>query len=144
MIIDKKLQLTGASGQAVTASAATTDVIDVGNAYSDIGSSDQLYAAFTVAADATAAGAATVVFSLQDSADNSTFTDVLASPAIGKATLVAGYQYIIPVPAGMRRYVRGYFTVATGPLTAGTFTCQIVDGYQRNVAAPNASAIGPA
>lgn len=142
MIIDKKLQLTGASGQAVTVTAPTTDVVDVGNAYSDIGSSEKLDLAINVSTTATAGGAATVTFALQDSADNTTFTDLSVTKAYPVAELVAGKQIVIPVPPSARRYVRGNFTVATGPLTAGVFNANIVNGAQRNVAYPNASAIG--
>lgn len=142
MFIDKKLQLTGVSGQAVTVTAPTTDVVDVGNAYSDIGSSEKLELAINVSTTATAAGAATVTFALQDSADNNTFTDLSVTKAYPVAELVAGKTIIIPVPPGARRYVRGNFTVATGPLTAGVFNAAIVNGAQRNIAYPNASAIG--
>lgn len=142
MIIDKKLQLTGVSGQAVTVTAPTTDVVDVGNAYSDIGSSEKLELAINVSTTATAGGAATVTFALQDSADNTTFTDLSVTKAYPVAELVAGKQIVIPVPPSARRYVRGNFTVATGPLTAGVFNANIVNCAQRNVAYPNASAIG--
>jgi hypothetical protein len=122
MIIDKSLQVSDA--QAVTASAASTDVIDTGVANRSIGTDTSLALSITVDESATASGAATVTFSLQDSADNSTFADVQASAAIGKADLTAGKQ---PV----------YYTVATGPLTAGKFSAQIVMNGQRNVAYPD-------
>lgn len=130
-IIDRSLQL--AIAQTVTASAATTDVIDAGATKNaaigrDIGSGKQLYLEFNVTTACTAAGAATVTFSLQDSADNSSYADVLASAPVAKAELVAGKTVYIPLPVGLRRYVRGYFTVTTGPLTAGAFNAQIVDG----------------
>lgn len=144
MIIDKKLQLTGASGQTVTVTAPTTDVVDVGNAYSDIGSSEKLELAINVSTTATAGGAATVTFALQDSADNATFTDLSVTKAYPVAELVAGKQIVIPVPPSARRYVRGNFTVATGPLTAGVFNANIVNGAQRNVAYPNNASIGAA
>lgn len=130
-IIDRYLQL--AIAQVVTASAATTDVIDAGATKAsgigrDLGAGEQLYLEFTVSVAATASGAATVTFSLQDSADNSSFADVLASAPIAVANLTPGKAYYLPLPPGLRRYLRGYFTVATGPLTAGAFHAQIVDG----------------
>ena len=130
-IIDNSLQL--ASAQVVTASAATTNVVDAGATKNaaigrDIGSGEPLYLEFNCSTTCTASGSATVTVSLQDSADNSTFADVLASVAVPKAELVAGKTIYIPLPPGLRRYVRGYFTVATGPLTAGAFNAQIVDG----------------
>ena len=90
-------------------------------------------------AGAAAAGAATVTFAVQDSADNSSFADVVASAAIGKAALTAGTQAaVFKLPPNLRRYVRVYYTVATGPLTAGKFSAQVVMDYNRQRAYPNA------
>lgn len=136
MFIDKALQVS--NEQAVTASAASTDVIDFGQANPNIGMDDRSKMVITVDESATASGAATVTFSVQDSADNSSFADVAVTAAIGKATLVAGYQHVIPMPTKLRRYVRVYYTVATGPLTAGKFSAQVVAGIQQNVAYPDA------
>ena len=139
MIIDKLLQVSDA--QAVTASAASTDAIDFGQANPDVGMDCLSTMAITTKVAAAAAGAATVTFSVQDSADNSTWADVAVTAAIPKATLVAGYQHIIPMPTKLRRYCRVYYTVATGPLTAGTFSAQIVTGIQQNVAKPDSPRI---
>ena len=139
MIIDKFLQVSDA--QAVTASAASTDVIDFGQTKPNVGMDDRTSLVITVDTAATADGAATVTFSLQDSADNSTFADVAVTAAIGKATLAAGYQIVIPMPTKLRRYCRVYYTVATGPLTAGKFSAQVVSGVQQNVAYPDSARI---
>jgi hypothetical protein len=139
MYIDKLLQVS--NEQAVTATAASTDVIDYGQANPNSGLNDNVVMAITVDEAATAAGAATVVFSVQDSADNSSFADVYATTTIGKATLVAGYQILIPMPYKHRRYVRVYYTVATGPLTAGKFSAQVVTGVQQNTAYPDSPKI---
>ena len=139
MYIDKALQVS--NEQAVTATAASTDVIDFGQANPDLGMTDQCSMVITTDEAATASGAATVTFSVQDSADNSTFVDVAATAAIAKATLVAGYQHVIPMPTKLRRYCRVYYTVATGPLTAGKFSAQVVTGVQQNVAKPDSTRI---
>lgn len=139
MYIDKLLQVS--NEQAVTASAASTDVIDFGQANPNSGLNDNTSFAITVDEAAAAAGAATVTFSLHDSADNSTFADVAVTAAIGKASLTAGQQVLIQMPAKHRRYVRVYYTVATGPLTAGKFSAQIVTGVQQNIAYPDSPRI---
>lgn len=139
MFIDKNLQVS--NEQAVTASAASTDVIDFGQANPNTGMDDHSSMVVTTDEAATAAGAATVTFSVQDSADNSTFADVAVTAAIGKATLVAGYQHVIPMPTKLRRYCRVYYTVGTGPLTAGKFSAQVVTGVQQNVAYPDSPRI---
>lgn len=138
MYIDKNLQVS--NEQAVTATAASTDVIDFGQVTPDVGMS-RLSMVITVDETATAAGAATVTFAVQDSADNATFADVAVSIAIGKATLVAGYQHVIPMPTKLRRYCRVNYTVATGPLTAGKFSAQVVAGFQQNVPKPDSPRI---
>ena len=139
MYIDKTLQVS--NEQAVTVAAASTDVIDFGQANPDVGMTDQCSMVITTDEAATASGAATVTFSVQDSADNSTFADVAVTAAIGKATMVAGYQHVIPMPTKLRRYCRVYYTVATGPLTAGKFSAQVVTGVQQNVAKPDSTRI---
>lgn len=140
MYIDKALQVS--NEQAVTATAVSTDVIDFGQVNPNSGLSDQLTMAITVDETAAAAGAATVTFSVQDSADNATFADVAATAAIGKATLVAGAQVLIPMPLQHRRYVRVNYTVGTGPLTAGKFSAQVVSGVQASRAYPDSPRIG--
>jgi len=97
--------------------------------------------AITVDESATAAGAATVTFAVQDSADGAAFADVAVTAAIGKALLTAGAQIIIPMPTSLRRYCRVFYTVTTGPLTAGKFSAQVVTGIQQNVAKPDAPGI---
>lgn len=139
MIIDKFLQVSDA--QAVTASAASTDVIDFGQANPNTGMDDRTSMVITVDEAATASGAATVTISVQDSADNSTFADVAVTAAIGKASLTAGAQVVIPMPTKLRRYCRVYYTVATGPLTAGKFSAQVVAGIQQSTALPDSSRI---
>lgn len=130
-IIDKFLQVSTA--QAVTATGPSTDVIDAGATKSasigrDLGGGTQLFMEFTVGATFTAAGAATLNLALQDSADNSSFADVLVTPPLALAALTVGQRFYIPLPAKMRRYIRANYTVGTGPMTAGNISAQIVDG----------------
>lgn len=138
MIIDKFLQVS--DDQAVTASAASTDVIDFGQTNPNSGMSDRLHVVINVGETATAAGAATVTFSVEESTNNSDWTTAVSTAAIGKAALVAGAQIVLPMPVQHGRYVRVYYTVATGPLTAGKFSAQVVAGIQANRAYPDALA----
>lgn len=137
MIIDKALQV--ADDQAVTTTAASTDVIDFGQAHPNTGNSDRLHMVITVGETVTASGAATVTVAVQDSADNGTYVTRVATGAISKDDLVAGAQIVLPMPKVHGRYVRAHFTVGTGPLTAGKFSAQVVAGYQLNPAYPSAT-----
>ena len=130
MFIDKELEFS--SAQAVTASAASENVIDNSEAR-DIGMSD-LYAHITVDESVTAAGSATVEFVLQkDSAENfSSAEDVMSTGAFAKADLVAGKQIFIKIPFHAdKRYLRMNYVVASGPVTAGAFTAAIITGVQK-------------
>jgi hypothetical protein len=139
MFIDKALQVS--NEPAVTVSAASTDSIDFGQPNPNVGLDDRSNMVITVDESAAAAGAATVTFSVQDSADNATFADVAVTAAIGKASLAAGQQVVIPMPTKLRRYCRVYYTIGTGPLTAGKFSAQIVTGIQQNIAQPDSARI---
>tara|TARA_R110002051_G_scaffold315175_1_gene393266 strand:- start:595 stop:1041 length:447 start_codon:yes stop_codon:yes gene_type:complete len=137
MITDKLN--TFSAGQAVTSSAASTDVLDLGpltggNTRRDIGAGMPLYLFVSVLAAATATGDATVDFQLQTSDDNSTWVTLASSGPVGKATLTAGARpLIMAVPRGVRRYLRVNYVVATGPLTAGQFNALLVNDVQDDI-----------
>ena len=131
MILDKQHAMSEA--QAVTASAASTNIIDLTKAGD---AQEELYLYIHVDGEAaTAVGSATVTFALQTD-DNSGFssaTTMWSSAAIGKATLVDKYVVFKGrIPQGCERYLRVYFTVATGPLTAGKFSAYLVKDVQTN------------
>lgn len=144
--VDK--QLTVSDAQAVTATAVSTNAIDTGGStpLRDVGRGSIMRMIITTSIAATAAGAATVTFELiqADDAALTTNVEVLESTAaIGKATLVIGYTAMnFVLPSNTRRYIGVRYTVATGPLTAGTFTASLVKdvGSQTNYASgyPNA------
>jgi Bbp16-like protein len=133
MITDAFAQLS--SAQAVTATAVSTNTIDLSVAR-DLGPGQELNVAFSVDTTATAAGAATVQFQIISSA-----TSNLASPtilvetdAIPKATLVAGFRFALDIPRTQitalgQRFLGVQYTVATGPLTAGAFSAAVVMDY---------------
>jgi hypothetical protein len=138
MFIDK--QNTFSSEQAVTAAAASTDHIDLGAAR-DIGVGKQLYVAVTCTESVTSGGSSTVNFKLQSDSSPAfgSAVDIAQSGAIAKASLVAGYQFFIPIPPMTpKRYLRMYYDVATADLTAGKFSAQVVEGIQKSVAYPDA------
>ncbi len=139
MYIDKQTMLS--SGQTVTTAAGSTDYYDQGAA-GDTGLYGKgLQMMIKVDEAVTAAGAATVTFQLQCDADPAFGSPktVISSDAIGKADLVIGKQVFLPLPIGLdERYVRVYYSIGTGPLTAGKFTAAIVEGVQANKAYPDA------
>lgn len=139
MIIDKLLQVS--NKQEVTDTAASTDVIDFGQVNPNTGMDDRTKMVVTVSDAAAAGGAATVTFAVQDSADGATFNDVITFGPVGKDSLKAGAQVVIPMPTKLRRYCRLNYVVASGPLTAGKFSAQVVAGIQQNDPQPDSPRI---
>lgn len=135
MMTDALLQLSAA--QVVTATAVSTNTIDLGAQARDVGGLNQLYAVFTVDEAAAASGAATVNFQVITSASaNLASPNVLVqTDAIGKAELTLGRKPIaIAIPESVlnalpigQRYLGVQYTVATGPLTTGKFSATITD-----------------
>ena len=120
------------SAQAVTASAASTDIIDLGSSR-DIGAGEPLEIIVAVDTTFTAGGSATLDIALQtDTASNFGSAVTLASTgATAVASLTSGVQIArFKIPRGTLRYLRLYYTVATGPMTAGTVTAGVSLGRQ--------------
>lgn len=135
-ILDNNLRF-DPSGTAITSTAASTNVIDLINAR-DLGVGDgpdgKINAMVTVGTAFTAAGAATLQVQAQASVDNSTWFTVSETDAIPKADLYAGAVIQLPIgpmppqAAGIPRYYRLNYVVATGPMTAGTVTSDLKVG----------------
>ncbi|MGH8810367.1 MAG: Bbp16 family capsid cement protein [Advenella sp.] len=139
MILDKLLMFSEA--QAVTATAASTDVIDLSpmkGTKRDIGVGEPLEFWATVNTTATADGAATLNVQLQTSADNSAWVTLYDSGTLALASLTAGKRILsTKVPAGVLKYLRVNYVVATGPLTAGAFTAGINLDVDANYSYPS-------
>ena len=121
MLIDNSLVL--CEEQAVLATAASTNVIDqtaAGNA--------NTHAALIVRVDETFAGSTAVKIALETSAASNfgTKKEVFAT-SVAASALVAGATVVkVVLPAGLLRYIRGYYTV-TGEGTAGKLSMFIAD-----------------
>lgn len=134
MITDKYLNVSAA--QAVTASAVSTDKVDLSVAR-DIGEGENLYMAFSVDTAFTAAGAATLecqIVVADDAALTTNVTVVGSTGAIAKTALTAGALFtarINPQIASLgRRYFGANYVVSTGPMTAGAISANVVHDVQ--------------
>lgn len=131
MILDAKLELS--DGQAVTASAASTNQIDAGKADNSRAIGDDLFMHVQVTEDFATLTSLTI--SLQDSADNATYKDVALSPAILLADLVEGAKvFSVKIPKPLRRYRRAYYTVAGTNASAGKIDAWFGSDVQSEVA----------
>lgn len=129
-IIDKFNEFSNAQAP-TTGSTTSTKSFDTKGA--DIGTGEEMYLVVQVDTAVTSAGAATVEFKYVESAtqDLGTPTVLATSGAIGKATLVAGYQVLkIKIPENTKRYVGVIYTVATADLTAGAFSAFLCKDLQ--------------
>jgi hypothetical protein len=118
-------------GQAITVSAPSTNIYDCGPV-TDIGTGQEATVSAVVTEAFAASGSATLTISLQTASD-AAFTSpvtLLTSDAISKVTLTQGYQaFFAVIPRGCLRYLRLYYTVTTGPMTAGKVTSSLsLDG----------------
>ncbi len=147
MILDS--QLCFSAGQALTATAASTNVVDLTNSR-DMGIGTDLY--LMVIGDglfASAAGTATLQIAMQYSTDNATYVDAALSPVmtITQLNSTDGQPYLMPVDwprpkkgslLGALRYLRLNYTVGTQSFTAGSVQAYLVIGrddvvyYPRN------------
>lgn len=142
MIIDNSLLLSDA--QAVTASAASANVIDLGTTGTpygasaallrDLGRGQEVDLAVTVTQ--AFAGLTSLQVSVQVSPDNATWTTVSSGAVVPLASLVAGYQFKVPgsIEEGVNvRYLRLYYTVGGSNATAGKITAAVVASRQTNL-----------
>ena len=142
MIMDKFLEFSDA--QAVTSTAISTNVVDLAplgngvgtNTTRSLGTGEPLYLVVRTVTAATDTGSdATLTVTLESSA-----AEALTSPTVHFSTGAlafgafspAGSQIaIVDLPSGnYQRYLGVRFTVASGPLTAGTFDAFIVKDVQ--------------
>lgn len=127
MIIDRYNSFSIA--QAITASAPSTDIIDLAPNSRDIGAGTRLHVGIFVGV-AAGAGAMTLTIALQGAPNNAgvpgTWEDLALSPAYTAAQLAAGTKlFPITWPAKttantLHRFLRLNYTVASGPFVGLT------------------------
>lgn len=126
MIMDDLLEFADATAlsTAATGIANFGDIIDLGVTLVNP-AVEPIYLVIQVDTAVTSGGSATVSFLLVSDATTTIATDGsatqhYASAAIPKATLVAGYQLVVPLPVGAyERYLAVQQNVGTAALTAG-------------------------
>lgn len=136
MFLDKQLEF--ADGAAITSTAVLTNVIDLGDDVTtrNIGGRESLFVVVQCDTSATDSGSdATVTFSLESdsvAALNSSATVHMTSGAIPFASLVGGATlWVAAMPFGQyEQYLGVRATVASGPLTGGTFSAFLTNDPQ--------------
>ena len=135
MIQDKKLMFS--DSQAITATADSTNILDLGAHGDDIQRELTLFVQFRGNVDS--AGQSTLIIQLNtDDALNAGGDDLAAdntlwtSASIAKTALTDGAMLVkMPLPPGIQRYLRLKYTVGTANLTAGAIDAGLVWGIDQ-------------
>lgn len=144
MFIDNELVFGSAWSPTTTGDNVSPNVLDTGplggtpnaNGGRNLGVGSPIWFDVLVTAAVTSAGAATVDFRFRTAAAaalTSSPVDLLASGAIGKATLIANYvafRSVVPSSSQYARYVGANANIGTAALTAGTFYVKLLKDIQ--------------
>lgn len=141
MIMDRTLLFS--DGQAVTATAASTNIVDLGatgTVYGagspmirDIGAGSDVDLLVTVTQSFNNLTSIIISVETDDNAGFSSATTVFTSPTYTLAQLATGAKYLLPdvLPVGTaERYVRLKYTLAGTTPTLGKITAGVVAGRQ--------------
>lgn len=133
MMVDAQLLFSNA--QAITADAASTNIVDLGVARNLFdGEPLAVVVIVDVAADGTTTDE-TYEFQIEtDDADSFGSPTDLIAHSIGYASLTAGSKHVLPIPVGaaVERYLRVYYNVGgTTPSITVTFLDPIKYGSKR-------------
>ena len=143
MIMDRSLLFS--DGQAITATAASTNLVDLGETGTPYGGSalvrdvglggNSVPLVVTVTESFNTLTTLTISIEMDTTAAFSSPTTVWTSPAYTLAQLAVGAKYLLPdaIPAGVNeRYVRLKYTVAGTAPTLGKITAGVVAARQTN------------
>ena len=129
MLLDQQALFSAA--QAITATAASTNVIDTGS-NKDVGKYGDIPLLIQVVEGFNNLTSLTVTVQTDDNSAFSSAADVL-SMTIPLASLVLGYKSpVITLPMKMERYIRLNYTVTGTAPTTGKVTAGITGGVQSN------------
>ena len=143
MIVDNTLVFS--DSQAITADAASTNIVDIGaagTAYGhsaavarDIGKNTEIPLFISVTETFTNLTSLNIKVQVDDAAGFGTVVTVAQSGEIALASLVAGYKFTFPaeLPEGVnKRYVRLYYDITGSAPDAGKIFAAVVAGRPTN------------
>lgn len=120
--------------QAVTAAAASTNLIDLGAAQSRIGVGEELFIVVQVDVAMTDAGSDSTLAVTLEQDDAAAFGSATSIQTIGTFAEVSavGTRLVARIAPDVvtERYIRLYYTPANGNLTTGSFTAYVAKDIQ--------------
>lgn len=139
MYIDNELVLDSAAEHLTTESS--DNVIDLQNAYRNIGTGEDLYIVVAVTTAMSDAGSDSTMTAVIEMDDNEAFASATTAQTLGTfaATSAAGTRLIAKLQpeAITERYIRVGYTVANGDLTTGNFDAFITPNIDAYTAYPS-------
>jgi hypothetical protein len=119
---DANLIFSDAQAETTAAAHDSTNIIDLGS-IGEVAKGRNLKLVIAVNTAVTSDGSATVTFSLQSCATvGGSYTTHYSTPAIAKTALTQGALVLaMPLPEGLKRFVKVVYTIGTAALTAGKF-----------------------
>ena len=130
MLLDAQLLFSDA--QAVTATAASTNLIDLFSVQPRIGDGQELYIQVSVDVAFTDASSNSTITVTVEQDDNAAFSSAATVQTIGTfaALTAAGSRLVARLSplAYTERYIRLMYTTANGDLTTGSFTAGVLLG----------------
>jgi hypothetical protein len=126
--------------QAITATAASTDIIDLGSAPRDVGAGEPVTVLVEIVQAFDALTSLTVA--LQTSATENFASPVqLAATTLALSALTLGAKFSLDhLPGGTLRYIRLYYTVTGSAPTVGKVTGGVTGAHQDTTTFPDAVA----
>lgn len=125
MILDKELMFSEA--QAITTTAASTNVIDLGADHNLGGKVIELFVTTDAAFQSTTTSTLTVALQTDSTSAFSSATALFTSAAINKSALTSNTMQVrVAVPHTTERYLRLNYTVGGADFTAGAVTAGLV------------------
>lgn len=119
--------------QAITATAVSTNVIDLGDKDDVFSNGKPVPILIQVTETFATLTSLQVAVQADDDEAFGSATTVVTTAAIAAATLVAGYKFVVNyVPRVSERYLRLSYTVAGSDATAGKITAGIIMADQTN------------
>jgi len=134
MYMDKQLEFS--DGQAITATADSTNVIDLGVGR-NLGVGERLYLMLDVTeafTDSSSDSTVTVTLTTDDNESLSSDTVIATFPVFAALSAVGVHYYNLPIDVTYERYLGLVYTVANGSLTTGKFKASIVKDIQKYTA----------
>ena len=139
MILDAQNLFSDA--QALTAAAASTNLIDLGHAYSRLGSGRTLYVHLNVDVALTDSGSDSTIAVTIEQDTTAAFSSATAVQTLFTVTALSAigdvYKAVIAPGVITEQFIRLYYTMANGNLSTGSVTAAIVIDLQDEATLPD-------